>query len=511
LISLVALIVVISFFGVAVERAHADDFLGSIYLHDEDRLKVHTEARDSFKKAREASQSLWDTMLANHEAGMEAGRVRISESGRIRFNAMLAAIETLPWKQVADCAAGTCDPMPDFGRVNLNVSAEEVGALKAAYQSTPTAERMADTKKNIEKVSKEIQILAKQLEGDPDGSIAIQNLPGGPADRPVSDLIAKFDALFKAFDKSIADRAKPALDALDSIDTLMETAGDVMIKAGLSKGLDSAEDVLDLFKHKNVLDAVQSPIGSAIKRGRAAALPDTFKTALKSNALNDDGQPLDIATVGELLDFLTSEHSDVETIRLELLQHMRKGIAARRGLELAEKKAILALLKQRVEILLEQKKLEDELKLFIARVQGYQTLHGVDFETSSATLFSSLERIHSRYQASAGGSCVEGQSELGTQVTCRLAFDDIVFYTMVYAARVGYLLDAENVNKLEIVGLHHRFSIERSRIGAHNREQLIARGLDSLVVFSEGGITTEDMAGVIRFLQTGLLGVIAVN
>ena len=62
-----------------------------------------------------------------------------------------------------------------------------------------------------------------------------------------------------------------------------------------------------------------------------------------------------------------------------------------------------------------------------------------------------------------------------------------------------------------VARMKHLRSIEASQIAALAHEQFIASGLQGLTAFTEGGITSEQMASVLRFVNSGLLTIIAVE
>jgi hypothetical protein len=78
-----------------------------------------------------------------------------------------------------------------------------------------------------------------------------------------------------------------------------------------------------------------------------------------------------------------------------------------------------------------------------------------------------------------------------------------------YFALEGELREREIAAWRDIALMRHLRSIESSRVAALAYEQFISSGLQGLTAFTEGGITTEEIASVLRIVNTGLLAVIA--
>lgn len=507
------LIVVVSVLiaaGVAEPVAAGDNYFSQIYMHDPARLESFEDAATALKTAREANKDLWDTMLANQISGLAASRRQIQETGRLRLEGLLVSIDQVPWANVWACGVGECVVTSDGLEDLIDLTKADLAAIDALTPANSTTNQLKERLEIIKKLSMEIDGLTKRIKQDPDASKQLAQLPSGPIETPVKDAITKLDKVIADIDTKVTDIGTNFNNAMNKVDIIIGKAEEWIQKAafldGLADSVTGVKDALDIIRRKDALETVKGGVLKGIEeKSRESALPSSISKAFKDAELKGDNGN-DITTVGQLLDFLTSEKSEVEEIRLVLLSDMRKTISTRRGLRLTALKAELTQHQRMARTLKAQRAIEKELNGLRTVVTGFQTYNDTkvvaEAKEEAHRVVNTMEAIHRKYQ--------NEKNELNKQ-ELRDAFETITLLLMQYVARVGYLQDAANLMELEIAALKHRFSIEESRIAALEWEILASRGMEGLVAFNKGGIKPEDYAGIIAFIQTGLLSTIAVT
>ena len=362
-----------------------------LYWHDETRLSNAKDGQEKFQVGREANKALWDSQLRNQQKGYEGNRKRIETSGKIRFDGILVAIDDLEWDKIWECGEGICEEMPEL--TEFRVTDEDKAAIKKLYPTGTTEDRLKTTLEEIQKISEDIGTLSQKIKSDPNGELELSKLPAGEVNKPISDLRVKIALAVKEIDGKTASVRKSINDVIDGTDVLRENASSVVdeLFAGQDFDTQNLEDVLEVLRKKDFLDAIkEGPIKAAIEKGEAEELPQEFRNALKSNVKNEKGQPLQVSTVGELLEFLSTENSEIEEIRLSLLQDMRANLLEIRASKLNELKAKLMLLKKKVQVLTDQRAYERGLAMAESRITQYCEYRSRVVDT--------LEAQHQRYQ-----------------------------------------------------------------------------------------------------------------
>ncbi len=285
---------------------------------------------------------------------------------------------------------------------------------------------------------------------------------------------------------------------LGTLKELLNRAANHMLPEETTNSLKmiTGKDLKTITEVLNFLTSQEDKTSFGLEKLSVAKLLEKLKKEKLSNGFQEalskhTNTTPPIQTIEQLLTYLTTSESAVEEVRLSLLADARKALVETRAAELAELEVRLDLKKRLVKVLKEQAKNE---KVFVNNRKNIEKYTG--YVDESTPIVTTLRNQRREYLS----------PDQTKQPKIRNEFGSTIKWLAQYMARVGHLRDAEHLLQVEETAVAHRFSILRSRVAAQAREQLIARGLGGLVGFSEGGITSDDLAGVINIIQSGLLG-----
>ena len=269
-------------------------------------------------------------------------------------------------------------------------------------------------------------------------------------------------------------------------------------------GVDTVAELLELIRKPGAPLATLADkisIERLFEELRSEPLSSEFAAALETHTGRG------IGSVGALLDYLKTDESRLQEVRVALLADWRRAVVEGRAQKLESLRYRLGLAQKLGRALEAQRLAEQGLaaNLELARTCVPALFVEPEEPDPPLPIYDRLDSIArgTRFRAGSDGDCPDNFS------TPRRQFESIVGIVGDYFARVGYLHDNERLAHYELVRYEHRRSIDASRLAAAAHEQLVAHGLQGLVSFTQGGITTEQVATVLRFVNAGLLNVIA--
>jgi len=203
-------------------------------------------------------------------------------------------------------------------------------------------------------------------------------------------------------------------------------------------------------------------------------------------------------TVGDVLDYLKTDESKLQGIRTRLRDDFRRTTITAYNYELETHRRELALM----EDLLGVASLQHQAQMgFSRQVDAHVSRFGI--EDLGSTIFHELDCLARAAGQADGEGCAADTREAGDQ------FASTLVVLASYFSLEGDLREREIGLWVELARMRHLRSIEASRIAALGHEQLIGSGLAGLTAFTQGGVTSEQIASVLRLLNTSLLAVIA--
>lgn len=325
-----------------------------------------------------------------------------------------------------------------------------------------------------------------------EGSLPSERLAG------IADVLRKAEHL---------DFLKP-----DTLAEVLEGAGDTPLSGDVAEalGVRTAKDLLELIEKRDArIEALADKVSIAqlLESLRGEQLSDEFKAALQKHTGTD------IANIGGLLDYLKTDDASLQEVRVALMADWRRAVVEGRALQLESLRYRLALTNKLAEALKSQRLAEDALLANMQRVRSCLTdapLSRRDPRSQQDIVLG--QGVTITLQSLAQGAQLGPASpneECEPLQGARRQFESLVGILGDYFQRVGFLQDNEHLAHYELVRYEHRRSIDASRLAAAAHEQLVKHGLQGLVAFTQGGITAEQVATVMRFLNVGLLNVIA--
>lgn len=263
-------------------------------------------------------------------------------------------------------------------------------------------------------------------------------------------------------------------------------------------GVDTVQELLELIEQRDArIEALADRVSIArlFEELRSEPLSEELAAALQVQTGRGIGD------VGALLDYLKTDESRLQEVRVALMADWRRAVVEGRALKLESLRYRLGLTEKLGRALTAQQFAEQGIAAQIEIVRA--CLPALDPE---ATAFATLDSLARGTALSFNAANADCGDELGT---ARNQFQNLVGLVGAYFTRVGYLHDNQRLAEYELVRYEHRRSIDASRIAAAAHEQLVKHGLQGLVAFTQGGLTAEQVATVLRFLNVGLLNVIA--
>ena len=302
----------------------------------------------------------------------------------------------------------------------------------------------------------------------------------------------------------IADvlRKSEHLDVLkpDTLVEILEGAGTRPLTGDVADalGVDTVEELVELVRdpamRTRALEALADTVTvqGLFDRLRDESLSTEFQAALKQHTGSD------IGNIGALLDYLKTDEASLQEVRVALLADWRRAVVEGRALELEGLRYRLGLTEKLVRAVEAQQFAEGGIAAQLDAVQA--CLEDLDPAAEVLTTLGSIAR----------GAALDFAADCEEDFdTGEKQFENLVAIVGAYFTRIGYLHDNERLAQYELVLYEHRRSIDASRLAAAAHEQLVAHGLQGLVAFTQGGLTAEQVATVLRFLNVGLLNVIA--
>lgn len=202
--------------------------------------------------------------------------------------------------------------------------------------------------------------------------------------------------------------------------------------------------------------------------------------------------------VKHVLDYLSTDESKLQSIRTALRDDFRRATISAYNYELGTLQRELALMKELVAVVAQQHVTQMTFGNNVDRHLSANKINDL-----SITVYHDLDCLARSAGKTHGTTCAADTK------TARDRFTNTLLILSRYFSLEGDLREQEVGLWLEVGHMKHLRSIEASRIAAMAHEQFIASGLQGLTAFTQGGITTEQIASVLRLLNTTLLTVIA--
>lgn len=286
----------------------------------------------------------------------------------------------------------------------------------------------------------------------------------------------------------------------DTLAEALEGAGNRELSGDVAAalGVDTVQELVGLLrdpeKRSEALTALADKVSiqKLFDDLRNEALSTEFAAALKQHTGGD------IANIGALLDYLKTDESRLQEVRVALMADWRRAVVEGRALELESLRYRLGLAEKLVRALEAQQFAEQGIAAQLETTMACLPTLALD-GNALTTLVSVARGTTLRFDADCAEDYDTGEKQ----------FENLVGVVGAYFTRIGYLHDNERLAQYELVLYEHRRSIDASRLAAAAHEQLVSHGLQGLVAFTQGGLTTEQVATVLRFLNVGLLNVIA--
>jgi hypothetical protein len=304
---------------------------------------------------------------------------------------------------------------------------------------------------------------------------------------------------------TIADLLRKAehLDLLrpDSLAQVLEGAANQPVSGDLAQalGVRNVGELLKLIEQRDErLEAVADKV--SVQRLFDELRNEPLSTEL-AEALERQTER-EIGSVGALLDYLGTDESRIQEVRVALMTDWRRAVVEGRAFTLESLRFRLGLLEKLGRALEAQQRGEEALAAQLEATRECRLPLDPE-EAVFETLTEIAEGRSLGFTADQDGVC---DDRFGSG---RKQFQNLVGIVGEHFTRMGYLHDNERMAYYELVRYEHRRSIEASRLAAAAHEQLIRHGLQGLVAYTQGGISTEQVATVLRFINVGLLGVIA--
>ena len=299
---------------------------------------------------------------------------------------------------------------------------------------------------------------------------------------------------------SVEDLAIAALGADQNLSTRLHAITDLLRKSehlDLVK-LESVESMLNGDGIERLRDlGDQISITDTLDELKRHEISEEFRTAFVESAKRDlcSSTP---CTVGDVLSYLATDESKLEAIRTELRDDFRRAATVAYNYDLQTLQREVEQMKELAAILRDRHLAERNLA---SLVENHFNAYGEP--APSTTIYHQLDCLARSAGATHGEGC-----EADTK-RARDRFANTLVILTNYFALEGELREREIAAWRDIALTGHLRSIESSRIAALAYEQFISSGLQGLTAFTEGGITTEEIASVLRIVNTGLLAVIA--
>jgi len=451
------------------------------YFHDAELLKQLQTASAGFTPASQEQLSL--VLLRNLDAASAREREITSKTARIVLQGHLSQLEKLSWRRIEACSKySECRPSR-----NESCSAK----IEANDPAANNAERIGQIAVAIAATAADIAKLSQLIETDPDGNAAGVPVIQADTQDALQRLNAALKAITDAVKKDLAIPAESVLALNARQEELLQKADQAVAAAHAGntaegKALGRLLDML--YKSKDLDLLVDQKSKELVTKAGATPLSDDMKALLAKYTQAKS------ATVGEFVTWLATDDASITKIRLELAADMRKSVVELRNAQLSEKKAALVLQQKR-------------LALYTAQLGREQELRGPDYSTRvyQDCAYGGLLQLQARLRASSGAGTAVGEQVAKD----RDAIANYMSYLSYYVERIGYLDEQERLLDQEAGVQVHRNSILHSQAASRARDRMVRRGLDGLVSFAEGGVSYDDVNGIVQLLQTALLGVIA--
>ncbi len=234
-------------------------------------------------------------------------------------------------------------------------------------------------------------------------------------------------------------------------------------------------------------------LGDAIKQLKDRELNQDFSRAFSETA----GKSLcekSPCKIRDLVNYLSTDESELQAIRTTLRDDFRNAAATTFQHELRTLQREVALMRELIAVV---KELHNVQTSFGKRVGGHIKKYKI--QDLSITLFSNLDCLAGTANNTNDPACT------GDTKSARDAIQNALSLLAAYFSMEGELRAQEIALWLDVARMKHQRSIEASQLAAIAYEQFISSGLQGLSAFTRGGITTEQIASILRLLSTGLL------
>lgn len=465
----------------AAAQAGAAD-TGKYYLHDAELLKNLQAASEEMTPASE--EKISEALLRNLEAGVARQSAVTSKTQRTAFEGRVGVLQRLSWRRIQACGLySDCAPTM-LDTCDMKLPERPDGASMA--------DRVLRITDDIKAVTSAIARFSVLIAADPDGAKSVPDIP----EVDVKDALADLTEASAAITREVKERgAAPSATVArlsESADALLTKASTAVIAARTGdtdegKRLSRLLDILHKAKDPGLI--VDQQARQLLVKASATPLPDEMKDALAKYT------QAQAETVGDLVKWLATEDASITKIRLEMVADLRKIAVAKRNAELAEKRAALNILKKKLALSSAQLTLEREL-----RKPAYD-----DNAVYGGCAYDGLLALHAQLRLSSASAKPDVRKIVGD----RNSVYDYMTYLSHYMERIGYLAEQQVLLDQEMLAQEHRNSILRSQAASRARASLTRQGLDGLIAFAEGGVSYDDVNGIVQLIQTALLGVIA--
>lgn len=321
---------------------------------------------------------------------------------------------------------------------------------------------------------------------------------------PLNTLAVQINAEIKSAESTIGELQEFADITLDSFTSPGQTAraiNDIFNKSE-HPTLVKIASFEELLKG-GITDSIRKKadrlnIGAAFDDVKNTDVSNDFTNALES----DSGMSIcsqKPCQAKDVINFLKKDKSRIEIIRRAMLAEFRASELAIYNEQLRLIKDELLLTKELAATLQEQL---NQQSILAEMVERLITTQGI---SENLTVFHGLDCLARSAGRTHGNSCAPN-----TKIA-RDNFTETLEILAAYFALNGHIKDQEQQQWVSLARHQHRESIAVSKLAARSREQLIVNGLQGLVAFTDGGITSDQIAGIFRLINTSLLGIIAVG
>jgi hypothetical protein len=286
----------------------------------------------------------------------------------------------------------------------------------------------------------------------------------------------------------------------------------------LSKRINAVNDLLrkseniDLVKLTTVEQMLGGGVADELRNfGDQLVISEKFDELKQSDLLKEFSDEFKQATgqllceeppckLQDVLNYLGTDESKLQAIRTTLRDDFRRATITTYNQELRSLQREFSIMRELVAVVQQQHTNQTGFGEVLDSHFANYPVQNLD-----VTVYNYLDCVARFVSNPHGKNCPDDVKDPRAQ------FENILSLLADYYILDGDLRDQEIALWIDVAHLQHRRSIEASKIAAATHEQMIASGLQGLTAFTQGGVTTEEIASILRYFNTALLGVIAVE